>query len=689
MEDFQDLQEKVSTLKGVGPKKQQRFLKLNIETLEDLLYHFPRDYEDRRETKKVRDLVDGEKTSLELRVHPLKKRRAFGKGPSLLQLIGQDDTGRMIITFFNQPYLNQKLSGGTKLRIYGEVKRGPKGLEITNPDFTILDEKRQNPWQEIFPIYPLTKDISHKELVKLIRMLLESLKKENRQDLFENLPEELINENKLCQRLMALEHIHFPQNAKGLKVAKYRLVYEEFFFLMITLNFKKTKVREQSGIPLQGDREVQKFLQALPFEATKAQETVIQEVLQDLKRPVPMSRLVQGDVGSGKTVVAMAALVAAVAGKTQGAMMAPTEILAKQHFKTLSQFLNPLGISVGLLTGSLTPKNKKLMQEKIREGKIDVVVGTHAVIGEKVDFHNVSVVITDEQHRFGVRQRKTLSGKGRNPHVLVMSATPIPRTLAYILYGDLEVSVIDQMPKGRKPIKTKAYPMNQRDIVYEQMKDQLNQGRQAYVVCPLIDESETLDLNAAIDLQERLSKNILKDYKIGLLHGKMSNIDKENVMKKFTEGALQVLVSTTVVEVGVDVPNATVMVIENAERFGLAQLHQLRGRIGRGEHQSYCYLLHQQAKEHTQKRLEIMERTNNGFVISEKDLEIRGPGELFGLRQHGIYNLKIANFFRHQKILKKVQQDVKALLKEDPKLQLEKNQKLQRELNRKLQRYRD
>lgn len=689
MEDLQDLQEKVSTLKGVGPKKQQRFLKLNIETLEDLLYHFPRDYEDRRETKKVGDLVDGEKTSLELQVHPLKKRRAFGRGPSLLQLIGQDDTGRMIITFFNQPYLSQKISPGTKLRIYGEVKRGPRGLEITNPDFTLLDENHKNYWQEIFPIYPLTKDISHKELVKLISMLLESLKEEKEPDRFENLPKALRTENKLCQRLMALEHIHFPQNAKGLKVAKYRLVYEEFFFLMITLNFKKAKVGEQQGIPLQGEKEVRNFLQALPFDPTKAQETVIQEVLQDLKRPVPMSRLVQGDVGSGKTVVAMAALVAAVASKTQGAMMAPTEILAKQHYQTLSQFLNPLGISVGLLTGSLTPKNKKMMQQKIREGEIDVVVGTHAVIGEKVGFHNLSVVITDEQHRFGVRQRKTLSKKGRNPHVLVMSATPIPRTLAYILYGDLEVSVIDQMPKGRKPIKTKNCPMEERDFVYEQMKDQLNKGRQAYVVCPLIEESETLDLNAAIDLQEQLSKNILKDYKIGLLHGKMSYIEKEEVMKNYTDGKLQVLVSTTVVEVGVDVPNATVMVIENAERFGLAQLHQLRGRIGRGEHHSYCYLLHQPVKEHTQKRLEIMEKTNNGFLISEKDLEIRGPGELFGFRQHGIYNLKIANFFRHQNILKKAQQDVKDLLLEDPKLQLEKNQKLRKVLNRKLHRYRD
>ncbi len=684
-----DLQEKVSTVKGVGPKKEQRLLKLNIETLEDLLYHFPRDYEDRRETKKVRDLEDGEKTTLELQVHPLKKRRAFGRGPSLLQLVGQDDTGRIVISFFNQPYLGQIISAGTKLRIYGEVKRGPRGLETTNPDFILLDEKQKNHWQEIVPLYPLTKDIRHKELVKLINNLLESLKAEQENEIFENLPEDLINANKLCQRLMALEHIHFPKNAKGLKVAKYRLVYEEFFFLMITLNFKKTKVREQQGIPLQGNREVKAFLQSLPFEATKAQKTVIQEVVQDLKGSVPMSRLVQGDVGSGKTVVAMAALVVAVAGKTQGAMMAPTEILAKQHYETLSGFLNPLGISVGLLTGSLTPKNKKLMQQKVREGKIDVVVGTHAVIGDKVDFHNLSLVITDEQHRFGVRQRKTLSNKGNNPHVLVMSATPIPRTLAYILYGDLEVSVIDQMPKGRKPIETKTCPMEQRDRVYEQLKKELDKGRQAYVVCPLIDESETLDLNAAIDLQQQLSKNILKDYKIGLLHGKMSYIDKEQVMKKFTEGEIQVLVSTTVVEVGVDVPNTTVMVIENAERFGLAQLHQLRGRIGRGEHQSYCYLLHQQVKDHTRKRLEIMEKTNNGFLISEKDLEIRGPGELFGLRQHGIYNLKIANFFRHQKILKKVQQDVKALLHQDPKLQQEKNQKLRRIIDQKLLRYRD
>ena len=686
---MQDLQGKVSSLKGVGPKKQQRFLKLNIETLEDLLYHFPRDYEDRREIKKVRDLKEGDKATLELKVHPLKKRRSFGKGPSLLQMIGQDDTGRLIITFFNQPYLGKKFKDGSLLRIYGVVKRGLKGLEMTNPDYSLRNEAGHHPWQEIFPIYPLTKDITHKELVKYISALLEVIKEHWEKDTFENLPKKLIEENKLCHRLMALEHIHFPKHAKGLKVAKYRLIYEEFFFLMITLNFNKIKVRRQKGVPLEGEREVEDFLHSLPFEATKAQKRVVQEVLQDLKKPVPMSRLIQGDVGSGKTVVAMAALVAAVSQKTQGAMMAPTEILAKQHYKTLSGFLNPLGITVGLLTGSLTAKNKKQMQEKIRKGEVDVVVGTHAVIGEKVEFSNLSVVITDEQHRFGVRQRKTLSQKGENPHVLVMSATPIPRTLAYILYGDLEVSVIDQMPKGRKPIITKTCPMKQRDRIYELLKEELNKGRQAYVVCPLIDESESLDLNAAMDLYHKLGKNNLKDYKIGLLHGKMSNIDKEQVMGSFTDGEIQVLVSTTVVEVGVDVPNATVMVIENAERFGLAQLHQLRGRIGRGAHQSYCYLLHQPVKEHTEKRLEIMEQTNNGFLVSEKDLEIRGPGELFGLRQHGIYNLKIANFFRHQNILKRVQQDVKALLLEDPKLELEKNTELRRILDQKLQRYRD
>ncbi len=687
---MQGLYENISTLKGVGPKKQQRLLKLNIETLEDLLYHFPRGYEDRREIKKVKELREGEKTALELQVHPLKKRRSFGRGPSLLQLVGQDDTGRILITFFNQAYLSQKITPGTRLRIYGEVKRGPRGMEVANPDFLLLGDPQGSSWQEIFPIYPLTKDLSQKELVKLIKMLLDSLKeKDENEETFENLPRSLIRENKLCQRLTALEHIHFPRHAQGLKVAKYRLIYEEFFYLVITLNYKKAKVLVEEGTVLGGEREVQGFLKSLPFEATGAQKTVIGEVQRDLGRKVPMSRLVQGDVGSGKTVVAMAALVAAVASGTQGAMMAPTEILAKQHYGTLRQFLNPLGISVGLLTGSLTGKNKKRMQEKIQEGRVDVVVGTHAVISEKVEFQNLSLVITDEQHRFGVRQRKTLSKKGNNPHVLVMSATPIPRTLAYILYGDLEVSVIDQMPKGRKPIETKACPNSQRDTVYQGIKDELNRGRQAYVVCPLIDESETLDLNAATELHNRLKKNILKDYKVGLLHGKMTYTEKEEIMQQFTNQELQVLVATTVVEVGVDVANATVMVIENAERFGLAQLHQLRGRIGRGEHQSYCYLLHHEVKDHTLQRLGIMEKTNNGFLISEKDLEIRGPGELFGLRQHGIYNLKIANFFRHQNILTKVQRDVAELLREDPMLSLEKNRDLRSLLEDKLQRYRD
>lgn len=684
---MEELQGSIRRLKGVGPKKEQRLLKLNIETPEDLLYHFPRSYEDRREIKKIRELEEGEKTTLELQVHPLKKRRAFGRGPSVLQLVGKDHTGSMIITFFNQPYLGEKITGGRKLRIYGEVKRGPKGLEAVNPDFILLGETPRGEWREIFPLYPLTKDLSHKELVKLIRMLLDRLKEKGEASV-ENLPEDLIRKNRLCGRLMALEHIHFPRQTKALKVAKYRLVYEEFFFLMLTLRAKKAKVLKEQGRPLETRGEVESFLKSLPFQPTEAQKTVIDEVLKDLQGTTPMSRLVQGDVGSGKTVVAMAALAAAGA-TTQGVMMAPTEILAKQHYNTLQKYLEPLGISVGLLIGSLPPKKKKQVQEEIRRGEIRVVVGTHAVITDKVTFKDLSLVITDEQHRFGVRQRKSLAGKGKNPHVLVMSATPIPRTLAYILYGDLDVSVIDQMPRGRRPIKTEALSTEGRERVYEHVKEELNKGRQAYVVCPLIEESETLDLNAALDLHLQLSKNQLKGYKLGLLHGKMSYTEKEQIMKDFNDQKIQVLVSTTVVEVGVDVANATVMVIENAERFGLAQLHQLRGRIGRGEHQSYCYLLYQKGTEQTQQRLGMMEQTNDGFAISEKDLELRGPGELFGLRQHGIYNLKIASFFQHQTILQQVQRDVNRLLSEDPELQLQKNQPLGRVLEEKLQRYRD
>ena len=684
---MEDLTAAVAALKGVGPKKQQRLLKLNIETVEDLLYHFPRAYEDRREIKAVKDAADGEKAVLELQVHPLKKRSRFKKGPSLLQLIGQDHTGRLLITFFNQPYLFNKLVPGTKLRVFGEVKRGPRGLELTNPDFMILDGAPTGSWQDIFPIYPLTRDISHKELVKLIAGVLQQISERKDQD-FENLPRGLLAKNKLCRRLQALEQIHFPRQVKGLKVAKFRLIYEEFFYLMITLNYKKAKVKTGTALSLAATKKVEEFLSGLPFVPTEAQQRVVGEVLQDLNGTVPMSRLVQGDVGSGKTVVAMAALVTAVANGTQGAMMAPTEILAKQHYRTLTEFFKPLGITVGLLTGSLTPKQKKLLQQQISNGEIDVVVGTHAVISDKVGFENLTVVITDEQHRFGVRQRKMLSKKGNSPHVLVMSATPIPRTLAYILYGDLEVSVIDQMPTGRKPIKTETCPMKDRSQVYQRIKGELDSGRQAYVVCPLIEESETLDLNAATDLAESLQKNTLKHYKVGLLHGKMTYMDKEQVMKQFSDGKIQVLVSTTVVEVGVDVPNATVMVIENAERFGLAQLHQLRGRIGRGRDQSYCYLLHQQVKDHTEERLAIMEQTGNGFLISEKDLELRGPGELFGLRQHGVYNLKIGNFFRHQDILKTAQRDVQQLLKQDPLLEAEEHKVLRRQLEHKLQRYR-
>ncbi|MDF2567873.1 MAG: ATP-dependent helicase RecG, partial [Oscillospiraceae bacterium] len=493
-------------------------------------------------------------------------------------------------------------------------------------------------------------------------------------DLFDPLPGEITERYGLCHIGYALQNIHFPKDKNALEIAKKRLVFEELLTLQLGLLKLRSRNRKSSSVMIL-DKDISAFLEALPYELTSAQKRAIDEALSDMKEQTPMNRLVQGDVGSGKTMIAAALCYACTKNGFQTALMAPTEILAEQHFHTLNKILSPLGIRICLLTGSLTPKQKTLLKSDIAEGQYDLVIGTHALVQDSTVFHSLGLVVTDEQHRFGVEQRSRLAQKGDNPHILIMSATPIPRTLALIIYGDLDVSVVDEMPIGRKPIETYCIDSRKRARAFGFIKEHIDEGRQAYIVCPLIEDTES-ELNAVTTYAQKLSKEDFVGYSVGLLHGRLKAQQKEQIMRDFSDNKISLLVSTTVIEVGVDVPNAVIMLIENAERFGLSQLHQLRGRVGRGEHQSYCILVSDHKGDETATRLKVMCKTSDGFKISEEDLKLRGPGDFFGERQHGLPALKIANMAENMEVLKHTQNLAKEIMSEDAELFLPKNKGL-------------
>ncbi|WP_270941878.1 ATP-dependent DNA helicase RecG [Romboutsia lituseburensis] len=675
-----DLNKDIQYVKGIGPKRAEKLNKLNIFTLKDLLYYFPRQFEDRNNLKKIIQLENEEKATIKVIIVGV-STSSPRKGLSITKVDVRDETGYAKLVFFNQQYVKNAFKPGDTILVFGKVKKEFKKIEISSCEVEYLTNSPKNTCK-IMPIYPLTYGVSNKDIIGIIKNVLsdESLV------IKEYMPKHIIDKYKLCSIDYAIRNLHNPISKESLKIALYRIVFEEFLILQLGLFLFKNGVEESDGIKFEENKKLDDVLTSLPFKLTKAQNRALDEIIEDMQCNKAMNRLVQGDVGSGKTVVALLSLAHCVFNGFQGALMAPTEILAEQHYISLTETLKPFGINIELLVGSLTKKQKEAVLEKTKNKEVDILIGTHALIEDKVEFNNLGLVITDEQHRFGVRQRSKLSEKGENPDILVMTATPIPRTLALILYGDLDISIIDELPPGRQPIETIAVDKSKRDRAYNSLvRKEVEKGRQVYIVCPLVEESEAIEAKAAVDLVEELKLEYFSDLKVGLLHGKMKPSEKDLIMKSFKNREIDILVSTTVIEVGVNVPNATLMIIENAERFGLAQLHQLRGRVGRGSHKSYCILIYASKSEVCKQRMSIMEETNDGFKISEKDLEIRGPGEFFGTRQHGLPELKVANIFKHMKILKLAQQEARYIVSEDRKLQNYENQLIKKEIMNKFE----
>ncbi len=666
------LNDDIRYLKGIGEQRANSLAKLGITNLRELISYFPRTYEDRSHYVPIAALSDGDTACVRAMVANEPTLSRVRRGMELVKLRAVDESGTMDITYFNQSYIKQQLKAGESYIFYGRVSVEGNRRSMVNPVFE-LENGERSVTGRIVPVYRLTAGISQKLLIGAMRRGLD----ECANQLPDSLPESVAERQKLCKTSYAYENIHFPADLGALELARRRLIFEELFVLSCALSRIKLSRVKKSGIIVSTPR-LEEFFSALPFIATGAQQRAIADAARDMASGCAMNRLVQGDVGSGKTLVAAACIWCAHEGGLQSAFMAPTEILANQHYDTLSRLLAPYDIKVAKLTGSMPAKQKRETLELIKSGEVSLVVGTHALIGDAVEFDKLALVITDEQHRFGVNQRAALISKGHDPHTLVMSATPIPRTLALMLYGDLDVSVIDELPPGRQKVDTFAVGEEMRQRIYKFMRKQVEQGRQVFVVCPVIDENEEnpQNLKSAKEYAKELATIEFPDLKIGCVHGKLKASEKDKVMQSFVDGELDILVATTVIEVGVDVPNASLVVVENAERYGLSQLHQLRGRVGRGAHKSYCVLFSEAQNDEAKARLKVMEQTSDGFKISEEDLKLRGPGDFFGSRQHGLPEMHIADLCTDVRILQEAQAAAQELLQRDPELCAAENQKL-------------
>lgn len=623
-----DLNKEVQYIKGVGPNRVALLNKIGVYTLKDLITYYPRTYEDRSKAKNLIECVDGEETLVE--VVPISRMQEIRlKGKTMYKLQVEDETGIATATWFNQSYLKHLFKVGEKYKLFGKINNAFGKITITSP---VFDNQYQNKnTGKIIPIYPLTYSLSQ----NVLRKIMENAINDANGNLEETLPEYLIQEYKLDSINKATKNIHFPNDFDDFEKARKRLVFEELLSTQLALlELKNNYLSEKKGITFDNLVKMSEIINMLPFKLTKAQLRVLEEIDNNMESQKPMNRLLQGDVGSGKTVIAMCSAYKAVKSGYQVAIMAPTAILATQHLESFTELFNKMNIKCELLISGISKKKKQELLDRLANGEIDILIGTHAIIEDNVIFKKLGLVVTDEQHRFGVKQRTKISKKGQNPDILVMSATPIPRTLGLILYGDLDISIIDELPPNRKKIDTFAVTKSKEERVINFIKHEIDKGRQAYVVCPLVEENEEMDLKSVEKMYEKYSKEIFVNYKVDFIHGKMKPKQKDEIMAKFKNGDIQILISTTVIEVGVNVLNASVMLIEDAQRFGLAQLHQLRGRVGRGEYQSYCILKYAGRGENTRQRMKVMCDTNDGFVISEKDLELRGTGDFFGTAQH-------------------------------------------------------
>jgi ATP-dependent DNA helicase RecG len=672
------LERSIDTVKGIGPKLAKKFAKKDVYTIEDLLYFIPRDYQDRRKVTPISELVEGESLIV---YGEIIKSGPFHYGKrKVYEVVITDGSGYLSLKWFNfnEGVWRKLYPLGKRIYAYGEVSRFGRNFEMIHPE-VVGDEEEEKLTLEIgkiVPVYSSMEGISNKVLRKILKNALE----EYLPYVPNLIPSKYLKKTGYLPLRTALEKLHVPDDnadimslRDGSSIYHKSLAFEEFFFLELALAWRKGKLKEESGIAFNVQSKlVEEFLAKLPFELTNAQKRVFEEIKQDMARPVPMNRLLQGDVGCGKTVIAFLASLIAIENGYQVALMAPTEILAEQHYYNFRQYNQLLGLNVALLTGGIPPSRKREIYHGLKTGHIQLVIGTHALFQETVEFKRLGLVIIDEQHRFGVLQRAELRAKAKDltPDTLVMTATPIPRTLALTIYGDLDVSIIDEMPKGRKPVITKLFLEHNKDLAYELVKAELKKGHQAYVILPLIEESEALDLKAVLTYGEELKKRVFPEFKAEILHGKMSSYEKERIMQAFKRGEINVLIATTVVEVGVDVPNATVMVIEHAERFGLSQLHQLRGRVGRSDKQSYCFLIAYKVGFGSEafKRLEILTKTTDGFKIAEEDLRLRGPGEFLGTKQSGYLEFKRADLVKDYDVLLKARECAFDLIKEDPEL---------------------
>ena len=643
------LQDPITILKGVGPSKAKQFAALNIYTLEDLICHFPRGYEDRTKLVTIEKLEVDKPACFKAMVMNTPRTHHVRKGLDVTKVQVADHTGRLNLTFFNQKFTTDKLQYGKEYIFHGAVSGDFIGYNMTSPVFEELDSEPITT-RRILPIYPLTAGLSNAAVLKAVQQALAICDVPA-----EILPQEVRSQYGILPAERAYYAIHQPSSMEEAEMAKKRLIFEEFFIFSAGLALMRT-AQAMKKVPAYTDVSLDDFYKALPFQLTGAQNRAIEQIAADLQRGAPMNRLVQGDVGSGKTMVAAAASYMAIKNGYQSALMAPTEILAEQHYHSLSKLLTPLGVKVCLLTGSLTPKQKTVVRQTIEEGQVDLVVGTHALVSDSTVFKNLGLVVADEQHRFGVAQRSKLSAKGTDPHLLVMSATPIPRTLALLMYGDLDVSVLDELPPGRQTVDSFLVGESYRARINAFIRKQVQEGHQCFVVCPAVEENGDLDLKAATVWADTLQQTVFPDLKVALLHGQMKGAEKEAAMASFARGEADVMVATTVIEVGVDVPNATLMVIEDADRFGLSQLHQLRGRVGRGSAKSYCILTSHNKNALTLARLKALCSTTDGFKIAEEDLKLRGPGDFFGSRQSGLPVFRVANLSCDMQTLQQAQQ---------------------------------